>query len=162
MEKGKYLFSCKDHYLYFMEDTILFIIYYLYMFAECTRHKNRNDVLAEHGTIASPRVTESRHIRRCRWFITAPSKHRLKLTVLFYNVSGFVPCDKSQIIVFDGKTSDSDVRERFCYTKSNTTVYTRGNHMVVDMLLPKNNYLDFIAVYEAVGHNKGKIHNKFA
>ena len=99
---------------------------------------------------------ESSEINRCTWSITAPSKHRLKLTLLLYNVSGFVPCYKSHVTVFDGKAA-SDVLERFCYTKSNTVIYTRDNHMMVDMLLPKSHYLDFIAVYEAVGLQEGII-----
>lgn len=106
-------------------------------------------MIAGRGVIVSPRRIESSHVNRCTWFITAPYKHRLKLTLLFYNVSGFVDCFESQVIVFDGNSSTSDVLERFCYTKSNTVIYTRGNNMVVDMLLPQNHHLDVIAVYKA-------------
>lgn len=115
-------------------------------------------MIAGRGVIASPRRVESCHVSRCTWFISAPYKHRLKLTLLFYNVSGFVAsCSESQVTVFDGNSSTSDVLERFCYTESNTVIYTRGNNMVVDMLLPQNHYLDFIAVYEAVGLHEGEV-----
>ena len=124
--------------------------------AECTRSNNRNSLIAGRGAIVSPRRIESSHVSRCTWFITAPYKHRLKFTLLFYNVSGFVDCFESQVIVFDGNSSTSDVLERSCYTKSNTVIYTRGNNMVVDMLLPQNHYLDFIAVYKAVGLHEGE------
>jgi len=112
-------------------------------------------MMAGSGVIASPRLVEVSHISQCTWFITAPFKHRLKLTLLFYNVSGFVPCFESQVMVYDGKSSASDVLERLCYARTNTVVYTRGNHMLVDMRLPKDEYLDFIAVYEAVGLDEG-------
>lgn len=113
-------------------------------------------MVTERGVIASPRPNESSEVRRCLWRITAPSKHRLKFTLLFYNVSGIVSCSKSEVVVFDGKSSASPVLERFCYAKSNTVVYTRGHHMIVDMILPENDYLDFIAVYEFVGLDEGK------
>lgn len=114
---------------------------------------------AGRGVIASPRPTELSNISSCTWLITAPYNYRLKLTLLLYNVSGFVPCYESQVIVFDGQSSDADVLQRFCYTRSNTVIYTRGNHMVVNMRLPKREYLDFIAVYEAVGLHEGNAYN---
>lgn len=108
------------------------------------------------GVIASPRTNESSHVRRCLWHVIAPSRHRLKFTLLFYNVSGVVPCSESEVVVVDGISSTSAVLERFCYAKSNTVVYTRGHHMMVDMTLPESNFLDFIGVYEVVGLDEGK------
>lgn len=116
-------------------------------------------MVTERGVIASPRPQDSSHISRCLWRITAPPNHRLRFTIQFYNVSELISCSESQVIIFDGLSSASNVVERFCYAKSSTVVYTRGHHMMVDMFLPKNNYLDFIAVYEAVGIDEGKSHN---
>ena len=114
-------------------------------------------MVTERGVIASPHPGKSSHVRRCLWRISAPSKHRLKFTLLFYNVSGVVSCFESEVVVFDGIASASAVLERFCYAKSNTVVYTRGHHMMVDMSLPKSEILDFIAVYEVVGLDEGKL-----
>lgn len=115
-------------------------------------------MITERGVIASPQLQESSHISRCLWRITAPAGHRLKFTLLFYNVSEFVSlsCSESEVIVYDGISSASDVLERFCFAKSNTVVYTRGRQMMVHMTLPENIYLDFIGVYEVVKLDEGK------
>lgn len=118
-------------------------------------------MVTERGVIASPQLQESSHIRRCSWRITAPAEHRLKFTLLFYNVSEFVSCSRSEVVVFDGMSFSSNVLERFCFTKSNTVRYTRGRQTMVDMTLPKSNYLDFLAVYEVVGMDEGKSHDNF-
>ena len=110
------------------------------------------------GVIASPQPQESSHINRCSWRITAPAEHRLKFTVLLYDVSGLISCSKSEVTVYDGISSASNVLERFCFAKSNTVVYTRGRHMMVDMTLLENIYLDFIGVYEVVKMDEGKSH----
>ena len=76
--------------------------------------------------------------------------------MLFYKVNVSVLCIKSAVVVFDGSTPYSDVIERFCYAKPKIVVYTRGNHMLIQMSLPKNGFLDFIAEYDIVGLDEGK------
>lgn len=109
----------------------------------------------DRGVIASPQPQESSHISRCVWRITAPAEHRLKFALLFYNISGFVSCSKSEVVVYNGISSASNVLERFCFPKSNTVVYTRGRQMMVDMTLPESIYLDFIGAYEVVKMDEG-------
>ena len=127
--------------------------------SECTRSNTDISMTTERGVIASPQPVESSHISRCLWRITAPPEHRLKFTLLFYNISGFVSCFESEVVVYDGISSASNVLERFCFTKSNTVRYTRGRHMMVDMTLPKGIYLDFIGTYEVVKMDEGKSHD---
>lgn len=124
---------------------------------ECTRSKNINYIKSGDGLIVSPRKKERERglINQCTWFFSAPYNKRLRLTLLFYNLDALVPCFESEVVVYDGNSTDSDVIVRFCYTKSSAVVYTRGNHMVIDMVLPKNGFLDFIAKYEFLGHDEG-------
>ncbi|KAL9973899.1 hypothetical protein ACROYT_G020406 [Oculina patagonica] len=126
-----------------------------YEIQECTRSNTNIFMTTTRGVIASPRPSETSYVRRCLWHVIAPSKHRLKFTLLFYNVSGVVPCSESEVVVIDGISSASAVLERFCYAKSNTVVYTRGHDMMVDMSLPESDFLDFIAVYKVVGLDEG-------
>lgn len=109
-----------------------------------------------HGVIVSPRRPQASYVDQCRWFLSAPHNKRLRLSLLFYKVDVFVLCFESKVVVFDGSTPDSDVIERFCYAKPKKVVYTRGNHMLIQMNLPKNGFLDFIAEYDIVGLHEGK------
>ena len=111
---------------------------------------------AEGGVIASPRLENSSHISRCSWRISAPFNHRLKFTLLFYNVSSFESCSNSKIVVFDGLSDSSNVLERFSCPKPSRALFTSGRHMMVEATLPmQKNYLDFIAVYDVVGIDAG-------
>ena len=106
--------------------------------------------------IASPRLENSSHISRCSWRISAPFNHRLKFTLLFYNVSSFESCSNSEIVVFDGLSGSSNVLERFSCPKLSRALFTSGRHMMVEATLPmQKNYLDFIAVYDVVGIDAG-------
>ena len=134
-----------------------FVTFLFLYVSECTRSNTDLSMTTERGVIASPRPQESNHISRCFWRITAPADHRLKFTLLFYNISGFVSCQsKSEVIIYDGISSASDVLERFCLAKSNTVVYTRGRQMMVEMTLYESIYLDFLSVYEVVKMDEGE------
>lgn len=113
---------------------------------------------AERGVITSPRVMEAAQISRCIWSITTSPKRRFKLTFLHYNVNGSFSCSKSHVILYDGnELTPSSILGRFCFPASNKVIYTRGNKMVLNMILPKRHYLDFVAVYESVGLHEGKL-----
>lgn len=123
---------------------------------ECTSSNTDISMSAEGGVIASPRLENSSHISRCSWRISAPFNHRLKFTLLFYNVSSFESCSNSKIVVFDGLSDSSNVLERFSCPKPSRALFTSGRHMMVEATLPmQKNYLDFIAVYDVVGIDAG-------
>lgn len=110
----------------------------------------------ERGVITSPRDLEAAKISRCIWSITTSPKRRFKLTFLHYN--GSFSCVESHVILYDGtELTPSNILGRFCFPASNKVIYTRGNKMVLDMILPKRHYLDFIAKYESVGLDEGKL-----
>lgn len=113
---------------------------------------------AERGVITSPSFVEAAKISRCIWSITTSPKRRFKLTFLHYNVSGSFSCSESHVILYDRtELTSSNILGRFCFPASNKVIYTRRNKMVLDMILPKRHYLDFIAVYESVGLHEGKL-----
>ena len=113
---------------------------------------------AERGVITSPSFMEAANISRCIWSITTSPKRRFKLTFLHYNVSGSFSCSESHVRLYDGpELTPSNIIGRFCFPASNKVIYTRGNKMVLDMILPKRHYLDFVAVYESVGLHEGKL-----
>ena len=115
------------------------------------------------GIIASPRLSELGQVNRCTWSITVPPGSRLKFILLLYKVNWTMPYRNSQVVLFDGNSTTNDVLERLCNVKSNTTIYSRGRHMKVDMLVPNDgNHIDFLAAYEAVGLDKGNSYSKIS
>lgn len=86
-------------------------------------------------------------------------EYRLKFIVFFYNISGFVFCFKSEVVVYDGIFFVLNVFEWFCFIKLNIVRYIRGCYMMVDMMLFKSIYFDFIGIYEVVKMDEGKLYD---
>lgn len=156
------MIGCRGFFDFFFFTTIslkrvfMHNLRYYYNIPECTSSNTNISMTDKRGVIASPRLENSSHISKCLWRITAPGNHRLKFTLLFYNVSSFESCSNSKIIIYDGLFRSSNILERFSCPKSSTALFTRGQHMWVEARLPtQEKYLDFIAVYEVVGIDAG-------
>ena len=88
------------------------------------------DVGSSDGVISSS-ITKNYSMYNCKWIITAPSNHTVKLTFTIFNLEDFSSTFRSEIKVFDGKSKNDTSLGIFSGSRRPFIVQTSGQFMML-------------------------------
>ena len=102
----------------------------MYSFPDVHANPCFYDVGSSNGVISSS-ITKNYSMYNCKWIITAPSNHTVKLTFTIFNLDDYSSTFRSEIKVFDGKSKNDTLLGIFSGSRRPFIVQTSGQFMMV-------------------------------
>ena len=119
----------------------------MYSFSDVHANPCFYDVGSSNGVISSS-FTKNYSMYNCTWIITAPSNHTVKLTFTIFNLFDYLTILRSEIRVFDGKSTNDTLLGIFSGSRRPFIVQTSGQFMMVTFKrYHEYGFFNFKAVY---------------